>query len=56
MPRYDTKQSLINYSSTDLSMAAETNENHLLIIEDDQGRKEFSLEHPVYSIGRDPRM
>ncbi|HLP89237.1 MAG TPA: FHA domain-containing protein [Nostocaceae cyanobacterium] len=36
-----------------LSMAAEPNENHLLIIEDDQGRKEFPLENPVYSIGRD---
>lgn len=34
-------------------MAAEPNENHLLIIEDDQGRKEFPLENPVYSIGRD---
>lgn len=34
-------------------MAAEPNENHLLIIEDDQGRKEFTLDRPVYSIGRD---
>ncbi|RUS95638.1 hypothetical protein DSM107003_28140 [Trichormus variabilis SAG 1403-4b] len=34
-------------------MAAELNENHLLIIEDDQGRKEFPLENSVYSIGRD---
>jgi len=34
-------------------MAAQTNESHLLIIEDDQGRKEFPLERPVYSIGRD---
>lgn len=34
-------------------MAPETNESHLLIIEDDQGRKEFTLENPVYSIGRD---
>ncbi|MEA5578584.1 FHA domain-containing protein [Anabaena sp. UHCC 0451] len=40
-------------SSNHLSMAAELSENHLLIIEDDQGRKEFPLEHPVYSIGRD---
>jgi pSer/pThr/pTyr-binding forkhead associated (FHA) protein len=55
-----TKQLLINYtttSSNDLSMAtetklAETNETHLLIIEDDQGRKEFTLDHPLYSIGR----
>ncbi len=27
--------------------------NHILIIEDDQGRKEFTLDGPVYSIGRD---
>jgi pSer/pThr/pTyr-binding forkhead associated (FHA) protein len=36
-----------------LSMSAEPLENHLLILEDDQGRKEFTLEKPVYSIGRD---
>lgn len=36
-------------------MAAQQNQNHLLIIEDDQGRKEFELDGPVYSIGRDPR-
>ncbi len=35
------------------AMATEVNESHLLIIEDDQGRKEFILERPVYSIGRD---
>ncbi len=34
-------------------MAAQTNQSHLLIIEDDQGRKEFTLDRPVYSIGRD---
>ena len=34
-------------------MSAEPLENHLLILEDDQGRKEFTLEKPVYSIGRD---
>ncbi len=28
---------------------------HLLIIEDDQGLKEFSLDGPIYSIGRDNR-
>jgi pSer/pThr/pTyr-binding forkhead associated (FHA) protein len=39
--------------SNDLSMATEKNESHLLIIEDDQGRKEFVLDRPVYSIGRD---
>ncbi len=57
MPGNDTKQILINQSSTDSghdeSMAVETNESHLLIIEDDQGRKEFPLEDPIYSIGRD---
>lgn len=51
------KQFLVSHSSTDVSsdasMAVETNESHLLIIEDDQGRKEFTLENPVYSIGRD---
>ena len=36
-------------------MASQSNQHHLLIIEDDQGRKEFTLEGPVYSIGRDPR-
>lgn len=29
--------------------------NHLLIIEDNKGRREFNLESPVYSIGRDPK-
>ncbi|MFM2061459.1 MAG: hypothetical protein RLZZ507_1129 [Cyanobacteriota bacterium] len=51
-----TQKPLLYQSSTlnnHLSMAAELVENHLLIIEDDQGRKEFPLENPVYSIGRD---
>jgi pSer/pThr/pTyr-binding forkhead associated (FHA) protein len=52
-----TKKILINPiptdSSNDRSMAPEINESHLLIIEDDQGRKEFPLENPIYSIGRD---
>lgn len=39
--------------SKNLPMAAEVSESHLLIIEDDQGRKEFILDRPVYSIGRD---
>lgn len=34
-------------------MTAETQESHLLILEDDQGRKEFSLDKALYSIGRD---
>jgi pSer/pThr/pTyr-binding forkhead associated (FHA) protein len=36
-------------------MATQSNSNHLLIIEDDKGRKEFPLEEAVYSIGRDPK-
>ncbi|NMG05413.1 FHA domain-containing protein [Brasilonema sp. UFV-L1] len=58
MAANNTKHILINHSSTkefsnNLSMAAQTNESHLLIIQDDQGRKEFILDRPVYSIGRD---
>ncbi|TVP65353.1 MAG: FHA domain-containing protein [Nodularia sp. (in: Bacteria)] len=34
-------------------MATETHESHLLIIEDDQGRKEFTLGQTIYSLGRD---
>lgn len=36
-------------------MAAKPRQNHLLIIEDDKGRKEFTLEKDktIYSIGRD---
>ena len=36
-------------------MAFQPNHNHLLIIEDDQGRKELNLGGAIYSIGRDPR-
>lgn len=39
----------------DLSMASEPQLNHLLIIEDDKGRREFILDGPVYSLGRDPK-
>jgi pSer/pThr/pTyr-binding forkhead associated (FHA) protein len=39
--------------ATITSTATESNESHLLIIEDDQGTKEFTLERPFYSIGRD---
>jgi len=35
-----------------LPTKAESDEQHLLIIEDDQGRKEFPLEESFYSIGR----
>lgn len=34
-------------------MASEPHQNHLLIIEDDKGRREFVLEGSVYSVGRD---
>ena len=57
MTANDNQEILINKSSkdcsNDLSMAAEVNETHLLIIEDEQGRKEFPLERSIYSIGRD---
>lgn len=36
-------------------MSSEPHQNHLLIIEDDKGRREFVLDGPVYSIGRDPK-
>lgn len=34
-------------------MAVLPHQDHLLILEDEKGRKEFTLEDPVYSIGRD---
>ncbi|MBD2493624.1 FHA domain-containing protein [Nostoc sp. FACHB-280] len=53
----NNRPTLINQNSVDndhdISMAPETHESHLLILEDDQGRKEFALENSVYSIGRD---
>lgn len=36
-------------------MPSEPHQNHLLIIEDDKGRREFVLDAPVYSLGRDPK-
>lgn len=36
-------------------MPSEPHQNHLLIIEDNKGRREFNLDSPVYSIGRDPK-
>jgi len=36
-------------------MASDLPQNHLLIIEDDKGRREFVLNSPIYSIGRDPK-
>jgi pSer/pThr/pTyr-binding forkhead associated (FHA) protein len=50
------QKTLVNQSSSPVSkdspMALETNENHLLILQDEQGRKEFTLEEHVYSLGR----
>jgi pSer/pThr/pTyr-binding forkhead associated (FHA) protein len=34
---------------------SEPQQNHLLIIEDNKGRREFVLDNSVYSIGRDPK-
>ncbi len=36
-------------------MPPELHPHHRLIIEDDKGRREFTLNNPVYSIGRDPK-
>ncbi len=36
-------------------MATQSNHEHVLIIEDDKGRKEYPLEENVYSIGRDQK-
>lgn len=36
-------------------MTAPHAQNHLLIVEDDRGTKEFLLKAPVYSVGRDPQ-
>lgn len=36
-------------------MPLEPHQNHLFIIKDDKGRREFVLDGPVYSIGRDPK-
>jgi pSer/pThr/pTyr-binding forkhead associated (FHA) protein len=36
-------------------MPSEPHQTHLIIIEDDKGRREFILDGPVYSIGRDPK-
>ncbi len=34
-------------------MTSEAAHNHLLIIEDDKGRREIELSKPIYSLGRD---
>jgi pSer/pThr/pTyr-binding forkhead associated (FHA) protein len=36
-------------------MTSEPHQNHLLIIEDNKGRREFTLDSSVYSVGRDPK-
>ena len=36
-------------------MTSDAHQSHLLIIEDDKGRREYALDSPVYSIGRDPK-
>lgn len=36
-------------------MASEPHQNHLLIIKDDKGEHQYTLDSPVYSIGRDPK-
>ncbi len=45
---------LLNLDTSSV-MPLEPQHNHMLIIEDDKGRREFNLDQPVYSIGRDPR-
>lgn len=39
----------------DLKMPVEPRHGHLLIIEDDKGRREFLLDRTMYTIGRDPQ-
>lgn len=36
-------------------MTSQQYQKHILIVEDDRGRKEFILDGPVYSLGRDPK-
>ncbi len=36
-------------------MVPQPQQKHLLVIEDRQGRREYKLNSPVYSIGRDPK-
>jgi pSer/pThr/pTyr-binding forkhead associated (FHA) protein len=38
-----------------VAMPQEPHQNHLFIIEDEKGRREYVLDAPVYSIGRDPK-
>jgi pSer/pThr/pTyr-binding forkhead associated (FHA) protein len=41
--------------SSQIAMCSEPHHTHLLIIEDDKGRREYILDAPLYSIGRDPK-
>lgn len=36
-------------------MVPQSQRHHLLVLEDSQGRREFRLNSPVYSLGRDPK-
>jgi len=40
---------------TVVTMPSELHHNHLLIVEDDMGSREYILNDPEYSIGRDPQ-
>lgn len=59
MPEAEHSQSHqrpFNLSTTGLNAQPPmSRDEYLLIIEDDKGRKEFTLEKAVYSIGRDPK-
>jgi pSer/pThr/pTyr-binding forkhead associated (FHA) protein len=44
-----------NLLSTEKPMPVDSHFSHLLIIEDEKGRREFVLDAETYSIGRDPQ-
>lgn len=50
-----TDKSLLGRRIPNSSMGSEAHQNHLLIVEDNKGRREYTLDSPVYSIGRDPK-
>jgi pSer/pThr/pTyr-binding forkhead associated (FHA) protein len=52
--RQPTARPASNLHSTQKTMPVESHFSHLLIIEDDKGRREFFLDAETYSIGRDP--
>ncbi len=45
----------ICYTLVAASMSLESFQNHVLVIEDDHGRRELRLQEVTYSIGRDPK-